>query len=135
MQAPPQSSAAARKVWLTIRFLFFGIGGFWIAMLFSLDLFERVLTHHPSIIGLPIPVPVVAALILIGSLMMLFAVGEWGRWAYMLVFLSIPISIGLLFLWPTRVSNSKVLAVLVVVLAPIVCNVGVRAYYRWRGRE
>jgi hypothetical protein len=103
-------------------------------MLFSLDFIERVLTHHPSIIDLSIPVPVVAALILIGALMMLLAVGEWGRWAYLLMFHSIPISIGLLSLLPTRISNPKGLAVVVVVLAPIACYVGVRAYYRRRER-
>jgi len=41
-----------------------------------------------------------APLCLAGAAMMLFGVGEWGRWGYLLVFLSIPVSLVLLFIMP-----------------------------------
>jgi hypothetical protein len=36
----------------------------------------------------------------LGAVMMLFGVGEWSRWGYLSVFLSFPISLLLLFLFP-----------------------------------
>jgi hypothetical protein len=48
---------------------------------------------------------------LIGAAMMLFGVGEWGRWWYLLVFLSIPLSLSLLFLIPTAANNIGVILV------------------------
>jgi hypothetical protein len=66
---------------------------------------------------------------LIGAVMMLFGVGEWGRWGYLLVFLSMPMSLSLLFLVPT---GGKDVFVLVPTVSAVVSYIVVRRYYSRR---
>jgi len=76
---------------------------------------------------------------LVGAVMMLYGVGEWGRWGYLLVFLSIPVSLSLLFLVPTGgFFAAFLLGKEVGVIVPTVAAVGsyaiVRRYYA-RGKS
>jgi hypothetical protein len=61
--------------------------------------------------------------------MVLFGVGEWGRWGYMLVFVSIPVSLLLLLFMPT----SGGAAVVIPTLAAAVTLKAVRRYYANKG--
>ena len=85
--APQIRETVTWKIWVAIRFIVFGIGGFiavWISWLSLLSAFDP-----PGVRWLS---PYVAApLSLVGALMMLYGVGQWGRWAYLWVFLSVPI--------------------------------------------
>jgi hypothetical protein len=75
-------------------------------------------------------------LVFIGLFMMLYGAGEWRRWAYLWVFLSIPISLCLLHLIPGA-GNDKGSPVIVSAVAAFGTYAGVRAYYarRVRGRR
>ena len=64
--------------------------------------------------------------------MMLFGVGEWGRWGYLVVFLSIPVSLLLLFLMPHA---GKDVGVIVPALASVGTYIAVRTYYARRKRR
>jgi len=67
-----------------------------------------------------------------GAVMMLFGVGEWGRCGYLLVFLSFPVSLLLLFLVPHA---EKDVAVVVPTLAAVGTYMVVRANYARRKRR
>src|SRR5262249_43875442 len=75
-------------LWITIRFMIFGIGGFfalWTGWVMVIDfLNSSPLKDRWSLLGFP--------LALTGGLMMLFGSGTWKRWAYLWVFFSAPIS-------------------------------------------
>ena len=72
-------------------------------MVFSLDFIERVVNHLRGTFATN---PLVSALLaLIGAAMMLFGSGEWGRWAYLSVFLSIPALFALMTALPQRISD------------------------------
>jgi len=101
MSAAPQAKRTPLEtLWFAVRFVVFGVGGFlavwisWLSLLFAFDPPpERWLN------------PVAAlSLGLIGALMMLYGGGQWGRWAYVWVFLSTPITVSLVLL------GSKLLA-------------------------
>ncbi len=119
-----------RTVWTAFRFVVFGVFGF-VVMFFSfVELLDRLTSiHHRE--GYLAPLGLIA-LCGLGSLMMLFGVGEWGRWGYLLVFLSMPVSLLLLFLFPHAGKN-------VGVVVPTLASVGtysvVRAYYARRKRQ
>jgi len=84
------SNSLTAKLWIVVRFLVFGIGGFLLmlaAWLFFLDSLNSLAWRIVS-----------APLGIIGAVLMLYGVGEWGRWAYLGVFLSIPFSMLLWFL-------------------------------------
>ena len=98
MRTVQSSRSAGRKIWVAIRFAVFGVGGLCLMMFFSLDLIEQVLAHNRSIAGIS---PLVSTILaIVGAALMLFAAGEWGRWAYLSVFLSIPLSFGLMTVLP-----------------------------------
>jgi len=59
--------------------------------------------------------------------MMLFGAGEWGRWAYLWVFLCIPAGLGLLIMVPNA---GKELGALLVAGPLLVSYAIVRRYYR-----
>ena len=72
---------------------------------------------------------------LAGAIMMLFGAGEWGRWGYLLVFLSIPVSLALLLMTP---AGGKEIGFIVPFLAVIFTYIVVRKYYarrKIRGEE
>jgi len=77
-------------------------------------------------------------LALVGALMMLFGAGEWGRWAYLLVFVSSPLVVSLILIipWPKWVENinwgGKETGVLLFALPFVASYIAVRRYYRRR---
>lgn len=87
------SHSLTAKLWIGIRFVLFGIGGFWL-MIVGWMLFLDNFTNHGlgSIWRLGF-----LPLGFSGAVLMLYGVGEWGRWAYFWVFLSIPLSMLLWF--------------------------------------
>lgn len=116
-----------KNVWVAVRFALFGVFGFIVmfgALATLLDRFSSV-RHEGGELSPFLLVP----LSLIGALMMLFGVGEWGRWGYLLVFVSIPTSLSLLFLMPT---GSKEAGILVPILAVVVTYSVVRRHYARR---
>jgi biotin transporter BioY len=119
-----------KKIWVAVRFLIFGVFGFLLMFVSWVNLVGRfVSTHHES--GEMNPF-LLAFLSFLGALMMLFGVGEWGRWAYLLVFLSIPVSLLLLFLLP---HSGKDVGVLVPTLAAVGTLIIVRRYYASKNRR
>jgi hypothetical protein len=118
----------ARIAWVTLRFVLFGLGGFFLLIFFSIQFMAGVLPHGShllaisSLLALPIA--------LSGALMMLFGVGEWGRWAYLWVILSIPIT---LLVVSTILPGDKGLAVgIFIAVTASASHAAVRAYYRRR---
>jgi hypothetical protein len=117
-----------RKAWIALRFVLFGLGGLWLLIIFS---FEFIAGIHPQPATVTSISPLLALPIaLAGALMILFAVGSWGQWAYLWVILSIPTT---LLLTAIVVPGDKGLAVgLALALTASASNAAVRAYYRRR---
>jgi hypothetical protein len=117
-----------KKAWLPIRFVLFGVLGFLIMMEAWEVLMERLTWgRHDDVALNPF---LLIPLSLAGAAMMLFGVGEWGRWWYLLVFLSIPLSLSLLLLIPTAGNYTGVF--LVPALAPVGTYAVVRRRYAYR---
>ena len=117
------------KAWVALRFITFGVGGFLIMFGFSLAFIIRVVdpiegeqTLNP-LISLP--------LVFIGAVMMLFGVGQWRRWAYLWVFLSIPVAFLALALLPPSVAGSKDMGV-VFLLCSSLCGLCVGSFFSCR---
>ncbi len=118
------------KVWIAFRFVAFGVFGFVVMFVTFVALIDRVTSiHHEK--GWVVPVGLIAVCGL-GAVMMLFGVGEWGRWGYLFVFLSIPVSLLLLFLMPHA---GKEVGVIMPALASVGTYITVRAYYAHRKRR
>jgi len=118
------SKTVRQKVWIAVRFVLFGFVGLWVMLAFTVAFALRVFDYEQHIVSPFLSLP----LALVGALMILYGVGEWGRWAYLWVFLAIPISLCLLLLVPGT-GNSKELPVVVAAVAAIVSYGAVRAYY------
>ncbi len=117
-----------RKAWLALRFVFLGLGGLWLLIIFSFEFMAGV--HPQDVTGTSISPLLALPIALIGALLMLFAVGGWGQWAYLWVILSIPIT---LLLITTVLPGDKGLAVgLAFAVTASASNAAVRAYYRRR---
>jgi hypothetical protein len=122
----------ARKLWVAFRFVVFGVGGFvmlWISMIALVMEFLPPIDHWMS--------PYLAlALAFIGALMMLFGAGEWGRWGYLLVFISTPLVAFLSFTipWPKWFDDlmGKDSFILLLALPFVLTYIAVRHYYRRR---
>jgi len=87
IDTPQIRPTIARKIWITIRFIVFGIGGFvavwvswWSIMFAFFPPGDRWLSPFVAV-----------PLSLVGALMMLYGGGQWGRWAYLWVFVSVPL--------------------------------------------
>ena len=135
-ETPQVRVTVAWKIWIAIRFIVFGVGGFialwisWLSLIFAFD--------PPGQRGLS---PLLAVpLCFIGAFMMLYGGGQWGRWAYLWIFISVLIvglALGLLaenypkldFLFATPVR--LVLFALSMALSYFL----VRKYYRLRDRQ
>ena len=87
----PVSNSLTAKLWITVRFLVFGVGGFLLMLAAWLCFLGRLNSHSAWLL-------VLAPMGIIGAALMLYGVGEWGKWAYLVVFLSIPLSMLLWFI-------------------------------------
>jgi hypothetical protein len=120
----------ARKLWIVFRFVVFGVGGFvllWISMI-ALSMEFSAPPEHWISPYLALPLAFVAAL------MMLFGAGEWGRWAYLFVFVSTPFVMFLLFVipmpkWLDDIFNKESI-VLLFALPFVFTYIAARRYYR-----
>ena len=130
MSATPSPKSMAQRAWIAARFVLFGFVGFWVMLFFTVAFAVRVFEHDKQFISPFLSVP----LALSGALMMLYGVGEWGHWAYLWVFLSIPFSLCLLMLVPGA-GNSKGLPEIVAAVAAVLTYSGVRVYYTRGGRK
>ena len=79
------------RVWIALRFIVFGVGGFFAVWIGGLSL---VMWLYPGPSDMLRPV-VALPLTFVGGLMMMFGSGVWRRWAYLWVFLSSPIVIAI----------------------------------------
>jgi hypothetical protein len=87
--------------WIALRFAVFGVGGFVLMVLSTVEIDQwRIWTgrepYPPRFISPLISIP----LAIVSLPMMLFGVGKWGQWGYMMVFLSFPASFVLLAALP-----------------------------------
>jgi hypothetical protein len=123
----------ARKLWIAFRFVVFGVGGFlllWFSMIALVMEFSPPSEHLMSpYLALP--------LAFLGALMMLYGAGEWGRWGYLLVFVSTPLVAFLAFIipWPKWFEDSmgnKGSFVLFLALPFVLSYIAVRRFYRRR---
>ena len=124
------SNTLLGKVWIAFRFLMFGVFGFVVMFVAFVALIGRLtsINHEKGLVA-SLGLIVVCGL---GAVMMLFGVGEWGRWGYLFVFLSIPVSLLLLFLMP---HTGKEIGVIVPTLALVGTYIAVRVFYARRKRR
>jgi len=87
----PVSNSLTGKLWIAVRFLVFGVGGFLLMLAAWLSFLDHLNSHSAWLL-------VFAPIGIIGAVLMLYGVGEWGKWAYLGVFLSIPLSMLLWFI-------------------------------------
>jgi hypothetical protein len=124
---PTLLSTIGRTAWIAFRFVIFGLGGLWLLIIFSIEFIAGV---HPQNAVTSISPLLALPIALAGALMILFAVGSWGQWAYLCVILSIPIT---LLLTSIIVPGDKGLAVgLAIAVTASASNAAVQAYYRRR---
>jgi hypothetical protein len=128
MSAIPSPKSIGRRAWIAVRFVLFGCIGFYVMLFCWFAFIARVFDHDQHIISPFLSLP----LVFIGALMVLYGVGEWGRWAYLWVFLSIPISLFLLQLILSASGASPVILAAVAAVAAFTTNFGVRTYYARR---
>ncbi len=117
-----------KGIWIGVRFVLFGVLGFLVMLLSFIMLLVRLSPGHHTY-GETSPF-LLAPLPVLGALMVLFGVGEWGRWGYMLVFVAIPVSLLSLLLMPT----SEEAAVIIPTLAAAVTLKIVHRYYVNKGK-
>jgi hypothetical protein len=124
------NNTSLRKVWIAFRFLVFGVFGLVVMFVAFVTLIDRLtsIDHEKGFVA-SLGLIVVCGL---GAVMMLFGVGEWGRWGYLFVFLSIPVSLLLLFLMPHA---GKDVGVIVPTLTSVGTYIAVRVFYARRKRR
>ncbi len=132
----PFMSAAnplAKKLWIAVRFILFGCVGFCVFFGFALAFARRVFAHDRDFISPFLSLPLAGA----GAFMMLFGVGEWRRWAYLLVFLSISVAfIGTVLIYESVFPGRDIglLPFLAAGVTAFITLAGVRGYYERRAR-
>lgn len=122
-------NSSLRNVLIAVRFIVFGVLGFVVMIIAFMALVDRLSSvHHAN--GYLVPLGLIAVSG-VGAVMMLFGVGEWGRWGYLLVFLSFPVSLLLLFLLPHA---GKDVGAIIPTLGSVGTYIVVRTYYARRKR-
>jgi hypothetical protein len=140
IDTPKTRAKVARNIWIALRFIVFSVGGFialWISWL-SLIIFVSDPRDPPSerwlspFLALPLS--------FIGALMMLYGGGQWRRWAYLWVFVSVPIVVSPLVL--LSASNpaldfmfDKGLGIFLFASPMVVSYLLVRRYYQLRDKQ
>lgn len=126
---PMAKNTLLGKGWTAFRFVAFGVFGFVVMMSAFLIFFTdmSVLDHkrgYSTSLGL-------LAIFILGAVMMLYGAGEWGRWGYLFVFFSIPVSFLVSLVVPFAREEAGV-------IVPTLASVGtyfvVQAYYARRKR-
>jgi hypothetical protein len=124
--------ALARRLWIAFRFVVFGVGGFVLLWISTIALGMEFSSPREHWISPYLALP----LAFVAALMMLFGAGEWGRWVYLLVFVSTPLVLFLFFVIPLPKwfddSLNKGSFVLLIILPFILSYIAARAYYRRR---
>ena len=115
-----------RQIWILVRFWLFGVVGIGLMILPYIIFMEAVSMDRSKIPFHLLPLTIV------GTLMWLYGVGRWGHWAYLWVFLSIPISLSMIWLMPGL--NGKG-SILLVPVPAIIILAAVDAYYAPRVRD
>jgi len=128
-----RTQAKTRKVWIVLRFLLFGCAGFYVMLFGSVAFVARVFDGDEHMIGWLLSLP----LAFVGVLMVLYGVGEWRHWGYLLVFLSIPVTfIACAFadslLFPHGGKDHVPLVLLITGLAAFLTLAAVRSFYQRR---
>jgi hypothetical protein len=122
------------KAWVAVRFVVFGFAGFWVMLGFTMAFLMRVFMHDQHVMNPFLSFPLAVA----GAFMMLFGVGEWGRWRYLLVFVSIPaafIGSSYLYDWIFPDSPKPLGPFVIATVAAFLTHRAVRAYYARRARQ
>jgi len=88
---------AWKKPWIVVRFIMFGVGGFLLLIVSWHAMVLRFLSPPETMMN-----PFLAFLLALVGALMIFGVGEWGRKAYLWVFVSTPLMMSLLLVipWP-----------------------------------
>ncbi len=120
-----------RKLWIATRFIVFGVGGFGLMLGFTFAFSLWVSGHEPNLLSPFLSFPLALA----GTLMTLYGTGEWGRWAYLWVFLSIPVSLCLLEVVPDLWSFGKLSPAIIAVMAASLSLLVVRNHYEDRALD
>jgi hypothetical protein len=121
MHATPTPKSIGQGTWVVVRLIVCGCGGLYVMLFNSVAFIARVFGNDSQLISPFLSLP----LAFLGAVMMLYGVGEWGHWAYLWIFLSIPISLFLLLVIPGGDSDKG----LPVVVAAVATYAGVRAHY------
>ena len=116
------AKTAIHKTWIAIRFLVFGVGGmFWFGFYLVLRLADADHEYMNPFVAL--------GGCFLAAIAILYGVGEWKRWAYIWVFLSMPLSLCVLAMLP---GSSKGAGVMFPLVAATISYAIVRSYYRRR---
>jgi hypothetical protein len=141
IMVPPNENTARgkrtqQKIEFAIRFFTLGVGGFLILTFCCLALIVELSYGEPFVMNPFLGIP----LAFVGGLMIMAGTGQWRRWAYMWIFLSIPITASIwVLLVPFLAENqfldrhwidSRLLGMLVFGLPMILSYVFVRRYYQ-----
>ncbi|HEY1172322.1 MAG TPA: hypothetical protein VGH19_13190 [Verrucomicrobiae bacterium] len=106
-----------------LRFIFCGILGFWLMLLSSISLYLFIAGERSNILHPLIALP----LVVLSSLMLLYGIGQWGKWAYLWIFHA-PLPSAFVFdLLNTGTGKGD--ALLPIVLSPVIAYFIVKAYY------
>jgi cell division protein FtsW (lipid II flippase) len=128
---------AQKNIEFAIKVVVLAIPGFLIFMFCCLGLIVEILYGEPMTVSPLVGLP----LAFVGALMILAGTGQWRRWAYLCVFLSIPIvALAWMLLAPFLPNNSpyqrwldpKSLGMVAFALPIVVSYLLVRRYYRRR---
>ncbi len=122
---PSPENRPRQKLWTAVKFVFLGVGGLWVMMIGSGELILRVFDHDDRMIAVWLSLPLAC----MGALAMLAGVGLWGRWAYLWIFLSLPLSLFLEGLIRGRDAGKLPFGLFI---APVVSYAAVKGYYAWK---
>jgi hypothetical protein len=127
MNALPTKLTFMGRIWIGIRFIVFGLVGFYLCILSGIFALDK-----------PVEFFLMLPLSALGLLMMLFGVGCWGQWRYLWVFGSMPICL-LVLPWLYFEATDSVMATpfpfISALVVPFIVLVPVRRFYQSRDTQ
>jgi hypothetical protein len=88
MKAQKPSRSFGCHTWIAVRFLLFACGGL-VALLFgTVNFVLRIFDHDLQMVTPFLSLPIICT----SLFMLLYGTSQWGRWRYLIVFISMPIS-------------------------------------------